>query len=219
LSDKFRTDFRDNFRKKITMPSGIDTPETMTLAEAKELYSADVRFVGRYYSSSAWKRLTPAEAKDIKAAGLFIVSIWEDGPTQPLYFSAGRGDYDISVALGQAHECGQPKGSSIFGTVDFDCPEANIPQILNYAEAFHAVNKNAGYNTGWYGSGLVLQKIKDAGYGNLFMLAESTGWTGYQKFRASGQATIVQSIGGVRNGINYDGDQSNGAGGGWMTEL
>src|SRR5207244_3354065 len=58
------------------------------------LRHAGIDFIARYYSTTTHqteKRLTLSEAQAISAAGMTIVAVYEDGPTNVGYFSTSRG--------------------------------------------------------------------------------------------------------------------------------
>jgi len=73
------------------------------------------------------------------AAELKIVAVYEDGPTSYSYFSASRGTADAGGAIQQAEAVGQPKGSAIYFTVDYDAASDEISgNITAYFEAVAA---------------------------------------------------------------------------------
>src|SRR5690349_4223978 len=102
--------------------NGIDSSTPCTAASIKCLTGSAIKFVGRYFSRTTTtdKKLTRPEALLISKAGLRIVSLYEDGPTKISYFTAARGGLDAKGAIDQATTVGQPNGSAIYFTVDFD---------------------------------------------------------------------------------------------------
>src|SRR6185436_753370 len=105
--------------------NGFDTT-TNTASLAATIQAAGYAFVGRYLSQSSWKRITPAEAKALKAAGLGIVLVYEDGPTAPSYFNPSRGHSDAVRAIAQAVALGAPPGTTLYFAVDYDASNADI---------------------------------------------------------------------------------------------
>lgn len=151
------------------------------------LQSNGIAFVGRYYSRTtqiAGKKLTQEEAQLILSAGLQILTVYEDGPTSSSYFSSARGTADADGALQQAAAIGQPVGSAIYFTVDYDASSDDIAG--NISAYFQALNQaiNGTYEIGVYGSGAVCAAVKDAGLATYAWLAQSTGWSGYNDFQA-----------------------------------
>jgi Domain of unknown function (DUF1906) len=170
------------------LKNGISTDRDVT-ASAVCLQQAGISFVFRYYSTITTlpqKRLTASEANAILAAGLMLGVVYEDGPTSASYFSNARGVQDATNAFNTAAGFGQPSGSAIYFTVDYDAPPQDISgPILDY---FNGVNQglqaaSAGgavtYAIGVYGSGEVCAYIKgQAGIAKYSWLSESTGWSG-----------------------------------------
>src|SRR5208337_5341550 len=89
----------------------IDTNNNVS-AHLGTLKARGVTAVGRYYSSSARKRLTKSEAAAVSAAGLKVFAIFEDSGDPEL--SVERGVHDGQIALVQAKNIGQPEGSAIY---------------------------------------------------------------------------------------------------------
>ena len=166
----------------MTLLSGVDSSSACTASTLGCLQSSGIAFVGRYYSRTtqiAGKKLTQSEAQLILSAGLHLVTVYEDGPTSYSYFSASRGTQDAQTALQQAAAIGQPSGSAIYFTVDYDATNSDIAgNITLYFQAIHQAF-NGEYQVGVYGSGAVCNAIKSAGLATYAWLAQSTGWNGY----------------------------------------
>jgi Rv2525c-like, glycoside hydrolase-like domain/Uncharacterized protein conserved in bacteria (DUF2272) len=167
------------------MSRGISTNRRVT-NRVTCLQQHGIDFVCRYYSHTtqqAEKRITPPEADAIVQAGMNIVTVYEDGPTNPGYFSRGRGQRDATHAHAAAQEIQQPAGSAIYFAVDFDAniADTNGP-ITEYFEGVKDGLTQAGgpdYEIGVYGSGRVCSRIKeDRNLVKYSWLAESTGWAG-----------------------------------------
>lgn len=165
--------------------SGVDASSACKASTVKCLVGNGIEFVGRYYSRTTQiqgKKITKKEAQTISNGGLQLVALYEDGPTDCEYFSASRGTADAQGALQQAAAIGQPKGSAIYFTVDYDAATDDIEGAID--EYFAAVASAIGsaYVVGVYGSGEVCAAITNAGYAKLAWLAQSAGWSGYSRF-------------------------------------
>lgn len=190
--------------------SGVDSSSACTATSISCLQQEGISFVGRYYSRTTQipgKKLTPSEAASISAAGLQIVTVYEDGPTSYAYFSSDRGTADASGAMQQAAAIGQPNGSAIYFTVDYDAAPSEIAgNITAYFQAVAAAIGDA-YRVGVYGSGSVCAAITQAGFAQLAWLAQSTGWSGYADFT---QWAIKQGPEKSVCGLNSDTDVAQG---------
>ena len=169
--------------------SGVDSSSACTASTVTCLQNAGISFVGRYYSRTtkiAGKKLTKAEAQLLSKGGLEIVAVYEDAPTSYSYFSEARGTADATGALQQAASVGQPHGSAIYFTVDYDpAPDEIADNITAYFEAINdvfAADGGSGYSVGVYGSGATCASITEAKLADFAWLAQSTGWSGYTEF-------------------------------------
>ena len=191
------------------MLSGVDSSSACTSSSIECLLSSGISFVGRYYSRTTHiegKKLTASEAQLISNAGLQLVTVYEDGPTSYSYFSASRGAQDAAGALEQAAAIGQPAGSAIYFTVDYDAASSEIAG--NITAYFQAIAGALGdYQVGVYGSGSVCAAITEAGLAKYAWLAQSTGWSGYSAFTAW---SIKQGAEGSVCGLNSDTDTAQG---------
>jgi hypothetical protein len=157
------------------------------------LSSAGVQYVVRYYSHNAGKTLTPAEAQELSAAGLDIVTVFEDSNNATEFFSTSIGANQAAKALELASVVGQPAGTAIYFAVDFD-PDANdVAGVIS--DYFRAVNDafataRTQYVVGVYGSGLTCRVLRDSGLAALTWLTGSTGFREYASFRP--QADLIQ---------------------------
>jgi hypothetical protein len=161
--------------------AGVDMMSPCTASAAQCLFLNGIRFVGRYYTSipNDSKLLTLAEAQTICAAGLTIVSVYEDGGTT---FGVELGTANATTALEQAGAIGQSPGSAIYFAVDCDADADDLSQnIIPYFAAVSA--KLAGqYSVGVYGSGFVCSSILAAGYAAYAWLSMSTSFQGSSTF-------------------------------------
>jgi hypothetical protein len=170
------------------MSRGISTNKRVT-NQAACLQSRNITFVCRYYSTTTTqseKRLTAPEASAIVGAGMSIVTVYEDGPTSPGYFSHSRGVQDAVHAHGAAVAIGQPAGSAIYFAVDYDATTTTTEGAIT--EYFQGVKDGlaqagGGYDIGVYGSGRVCARIKEnRELAKYSWLAESHGWAGHDQY-------------------------------------
>lgn len=137
----------------------IDCSTKLTQQTASQLKSLGVTHVGRYLSKNV-KGITATEAAIIKAAGLNIVSIYENGSTVISHFTPAQASMDLNDAYNLAKAIGQPEvaGNAIYFTVDFDAQPADMPAILAY---FQAIKKQlTSYKVGAYGSATTINYLK-----------------------------------------------------------
>jgi hypothetical protein len=150
------------------------------------LREAGQAFVVRYYSRTTRqpeKHLTPGEAATLAAAGLDIVTVYQDNAREPEDFGRARGEQDGMSAFLYAAETGQPVGSAIYFAVDADFSEPQLralvmPYFAGVKAAFERAAPNApSFRIGVYGSGLACRLLKaELYYVDFTWLAESTGW-------------------------------------------
>lgn len=114
-----------------------------------------ISFVCRYLSGFS-KDLTPAEARDLSAAGLEIVLVWETTAARAEAGSSA-GISDARAALAEAERCGMPAGRPIYFAVDIDTTVG--PNITAY---FQGVNHIMGVSrSGVYGGYKVVKALFD----------------------------------------------------------
>jgi hypothetical protein len=192
---------------------GVDVSHVVTLGELDVIKQHDYVWIGRYLSdSSNSKSLSWSEALRISDSGLYIVSIYETNPTSPEYFwtrPADRGWKDGISACKYAESVHQPKGSTIYMTVDYDASEYDVPNIKNYLTICKQVLDNNDYTLGLYGSGFILTECKDLITHS--WLAMSRGWAKGKKVTTL-PYDIIQYPGQISG---TDLDMSNGSAGGW----
>jgi hypothetical protein len=164
---------------------GLDINTSCSPENAQKLKDNAYQFLGRYYSRTTkipGKKLTRDEALAVCQAGLQIVAVYEDGPTNYAYFSAARGTADAQGAMDQAAAVGQPQGTAIYFTVDYDAaPNEIAGEITNYFKAINAAIGDA-FIVGVYGSGATCQAMLSAGLAKLAWLSCSQAWTGTKTF-------------------------------------
>lgn len=165
--------------------NGVDLPATLTAANITCLQTNGISFVGRYYSNTTHiqgKVLTASEASLISQNGLQIVAVFEDAPTSASYFSSARGTSDAQAAMTQAAAAGQPEGTAIYFTVDYDASASDIAGVVTQYFQALAAALNGKYILGVYGSGATCAAMTGNGTAAMAWLAQSTGWSGYANF-------------------------------------
>jgi hypothetical protein len=193
-----------------TILSGCDSSSACTTSTIACLQQNNITFVGRYYSRTTHiegKKLTASEARLISQSGIDLVTVYEDGPTAYSYFSASRGTEDANSALAQAASIGQPGGSAIYFSVDYDAASSEIAAGIH--AYFQAVAAAIGtqYQVGVYGSGAVCTAMLQAGFAQLAWLSQSTGFNGTKTFT---NWVIKQGLEGPVCGLNSDADVAQG---------
>jgi hypothetical protein len=169
--------------------------------------AAGYRFVCRYLSSGGLalpgKLLTPAEADDLRANGIDIVSNWETAAEEML------GGYDAgcsaaAAALNQALACGGFEDRPIYFSADFDAaPEQQI-SINAYLQGAATV-LGTGY-VGIYGGYWPVSRALDAGVATWAW--QTQAWSGGNQ---DPRINILQhnDVGFVTiNGVECDVDES-----------
>src|SRR5260370_33116140 len=95
-----------------------------TTGQGGNLAAAGYAAVGVYLRSD---RCTAGMIAELHTAGLQVWSVYEKGyPTSDVYFSAPKGTSDGTAAATFAKSMGQPKGTQIYATVDYD-PDDSDP--------------------------------------------------------------------------------------------
>ena len=167
-----------------------------TTGQADNLAAAGYGAVGVYLRSD---RCTAAMIAELHSAGLQVWSIYEKGyPTSDAYFSAAKGTSDGAAAATFAKSMGQPKGTQIYATVDYDPDDSNPNGPM---KAFQSAIKPAGYLASVYGSGRTCRILIANGLAKTGWLAQSTGFAEYNVFKP--KAGIVQL---PRINNSWDGD-------------
>lgn len=196
------------------MALGCDTATVVTESRLQTLISGGYTFVGRYLGNN----LTFEEKDRITKGGLYIVSLYERNPTRIEYFTKTQGKIDASSAIRNARELGQPAGTPIYFTVDYNASYSDITGgITEYLQVIKSVFVDEGnpYKLGLYGSGAVLSHFQNT-Y-TYTWLAGATAWMGSSSYTgwAIKQYDPNTPIGSGAGKIVIDKDKSNGAAGGW----
>jgi hypothetical protein len=157
---------------------------------AQELRGSGLHFVARYYRSPAsrWPALSADEARTISANGMKLVAVWEYLSNRPEHFTYERGYGDAIAAYQQARAIGQPLGSAIYFTVDYNASDRDIVGAVNqYFRGVRAALAAAGggsppYRVGVYGSGAVCAYLKSTRLADYAWLSASSAWYGSRQF-------------------------------------
>lgn len=196
----------------------IDTPWNTT-SYIPQLRSGGVETVIRYYnledsSSLPEKQFGADEAIALGAAGLSMAVVFEQtggagGKISDL--DGETGSRDATQALKLAGEIGQPHGSAIYFSVDYDYDSsADLQSIKAYFAAVDTALKGA-YRVGVYGSGTVASAVQQARYAELIWLAGSTGWSGTQQMLGGNQWALFQREMEIAKPLPHDGNTASSA--------
>lgn len=181
----------------------IDTPSN-TESHISCLKSNGVTTVIRYYNfnnSPAFphKRIELPEAQALAANGLQLAVVFQQRQNQASDFSREKGVLAGQTAFRHARQdIGQPEGSGIYFSVDFDASEAEVnSQIAPYFEGVRdAFQQESGgdslYRVGVYGSGLTSSLLTDRGLIELTWLAMSRGFRGTKTALQNGEFHLAQ---------------------------
>jgi hypothetical protein len=181
----------------------IDTPANTT-NQLTCLKSKGVTTIIRYYNfrnsqQLPEKRLLRPEAQAIAAKGIKLAVVFQQGQNSAPAFSDEQGFKAGQRAFAYARdEIGQPTGSGIYFSVDFDASTAQTndriaPFFQGVRRAF--AQESAGgpsYRVGLYGSGLVSSLLTTKGLIELTWLAMSRGFRGTQDALDAGRFHLAQ---------------------------
>ncbi|MBX6353725.1 MAG: peptidoglycan-binding protein [Thermoflavifilum sp.] len=154
----------------------VDCATRLTAEAARAFAEAGVQVVGRYLGNWA-KSLTPGEVQAIRQAGLDILSFWESNPTHPDYFTPEQAKSDAERAVASAKAIGQPPGSAIYFTVDFDAQDKDLPAIARYVDVLLDTVKE--YAVGIYGPKRVVDYLAGRQRRPAYF-AQTCAWSGGQ---------------------------------------
>jgi hypothetical protein len=185
--------------------------------KTSELKAAGVRTVIRYdhtLKPGGKKQLHPDEAKALALADLRLAIVNQSFNNEPKRFSYELGLADARYSRACMEQRGQPDGSAVYFSVDFDASAAELKsQIAAHFEGIAAGmaedSSRPRARVGVYGSGLSCQTLKAAGLAELCWLAQSKGWRNYAAFKASKQWHLLQGNAAVIAGIDLDPNSAN----------
>ncbi|WP_100487015.1 glycoside hydrolase domain-containing protein [Sporolactobacillus pectinivorans] len=145
----------------------IDCASKLTEASIEHLKASGVQAIGRYLGPEiSWKTVNRAEVAHILSAGLKLFSIWEKNPVSSLYFTRDQGAKDAKEAVHFASGIGQPAGTPIYFTVDYDATNREMDLIINYFRSIKSVIST--YKVGVYGSFAVIEVLVRSGAADFF---------------------------------------------------
>jgi hypothetical protein len=198
------------------MLNGLDSSSPCDATAIACLVQEGYAFIARYYSGSpqSHKNLTASEAQLISAAGIDLVAVFENNSTSLPYFTVARGQKDAAEALSMAASVGQPHGTAIYFTVDYDASSSDIAGAIT--QYMHAVKSGIGgkFAIGIYGSGAVCAAMVKAGLAEFTWLSQSMGFNGSSTYSAW---NLKQGMPLTICGLNADPDDAHGAYGGFTT--
>lgn len=148
--------------------------------------AAGAQWIARYFSNDANKNLTSDELKAYTAAGLPVVTVWEDSPTGALE-GREKGVQDAQKAKSERQTVGLPDDHPIYFTVDTD---ATWSKVQDYFGGIASVLSQE--LTGVYGSYQVIQGAHALGYKYLWQTeAWSDGqWSEFASIRQDGGTVL-----------------------------
>jgi hypothetical protein len=132
---------------------GADATSTVT----SELKALGATFVSRYVSDFPGKNLTLSEAQRLSAAGLDLVTNWENDVDD---WATGRGTVYAQRAAAQHAACGGPSWAPVYFSVD-QAVDPNSPVLHQYFRDIGSVLGVA--RTGVYGQTSVLRVLRSLG--------------------------------------------------------
>ena len=195
--------------KPSNIHNGVDTDTIISNdITAKALNVGREEFVCRYYAieENSHKVLTDSEKTYLHNNELKIVSVYQDRGDVAESFSAAKGKSNAERAYALATQLGQPEGTAIYFSVDYD-PGYNLNHIVEYfgkiKDTFDGFTKK--YKIGVYGTGKVCNKIKqEEGLAEYSWLCEGSGKTGYSEYDSVDKYNIKQSGPVFYNGVEFD---------------
>lgn len=179
--------------------TGFDSSE-LTVNHAHDIFSEGFRAFGAYLRPD---RTPKSEIDGLHSVGIKVWSIWEKGnPTSVDYFTSTQASYDAGMATSYAKVLGMPLGQEIFYCVDFDATVNDLDAITAYFKEVQISTKAVGYLCSVYGSGMVIEHLYRLGVIHSGMLAQSTGWAGYES--EAPWVSIIQGKTTTVCGLNVD---------------
>ncbi len=159
----------------------IDTP-LHTTEHVQCLINSNIHTVIRYYnyeySHLKNKQLKKPEAKALSLGGVRIVVVFQYRQNQNKDFTWQQGSKAGRSAHSWALKIGQPKGSAIYFAVDYNPSKAEISShIIPFFQGVKA-EINDDFAIGAYGSGLVVNTLKDKNLCKYRWLSESRDFNG-----------------------------------------
>ncbi|MEV6430920.1 DUF1906 domain-containing protein [Nocardia sp. NPDC051463] len=165
--------------------------------------AAGFDFVVRYLSDGGptlpGKLLTPAEADDLRAHGVSIVSNWETTAARMLD-GYGAGIVDARASLAQVLRCGGRRDRPIYFSADFDSTPQDQLAINAYLNGAATVLGTA--NVGVYGGYWSVSRAMDAGSAAWAWQTDAWSGTNVETRRNIHQTLRQVVVGGVLCDVN-----------------
>lgn len=198
----------------------IDTNDNVS-AHLADLKSRGVTAIGRYYSSSSWKRITKQEAANITNAGMDIFVVFEDSGDPTL--TADTGIHHAQIAATQAKGIGQPKGSTIYFALEHlpsGYKKKHVKAIKEYIGGVKDV-LNEKYRVGVYSDGVVCDALLSSGLCDHAWLSASSSFEGTKDFYESDRWSLAQDshVDQNWNGLSVDLNEAKNNFGAFKVEL
>jgi Uncharacterized protein conserved in bacteria (DUF2272)/Domain of unknown function (DUF1906) len=189
----------------------IDTNNNVT-GQIQELKNRGVTAVGRYYSSSSWKRLTRVEAVQLTDSGIGVFTVFENDGDPAL--TSDMGVHHGQLARQQAAGVGQPEGSAIYFALEHlpsGYTKKDIKGIRKYITGVRSV-LDGHYKIGVYSDGIVCRSLLDEGLCEFTWLSASSSFEGSKQFYDSGDWSLAQKtpIDQDWDGISVDVNETSG---------
>lgn len=181
----------------------IDCATILNSTSCQKLIQNGITHVGRYLPTQAWKGLTPSEVSTIRSSGLNIIPIYESGANVASYFNRDQGVSDANRAYNLAKQIGQPEGTAIYFTVDYDVPASDSPNLLNYFQGL--VDTLHSYKVGCYGKYSVINLIQSKGLADYFW--QTYAWSSGQHASGLHLMQYKNDVAQYGLGFNIDMDQ------------
>lgn len=205
-------DFEFLFGSEEAVVSVIDTWQD-TSKNLACLKANGITAVGRYYSKNKWKRLGKAEAAALSADGFTLFAVYQDANNKYDKFSKIKGQSAAQSAIEYASsEIGQPEGSAIYFSVDYDAsPKEADGGIRSYFEGVRSVFDAAPkkYKIGVYGNGAVCDRMLTLGLVDYTWLSMSKGHHGHKDFYKSNRWALCQKLETTLCGMDVDPNETN----------
>jgi hypothetical protein len=181
----------------------IDCATILNSTACSKLVQNGITHVGRYLPTQEWKGLTTNEVSTIRASGLNIIPIYESGANESTYFHRDQGISDANRAYNLANQIGQPEGTAIYFTVDYDVPMNDAPNILNYFQGLRDTLKS--YKIGCYGKYSVINLIQSKDLADYFW--QTYAWSSGQHASGLHLMQYKNDVSQYGLGFNIDMDQ------------
>lgn len=170
------------------------------------LRSKGVGSVGRYYSSSASKRISRQEALAISNAGMQIFIVMENSG-DPL-LTQSNGIHHAQIAAAQARSIGQPENSAIYFALEHLPNGYKIGDLPSIKDYMRGINQVLGteFRIGVYSDGVVCEELLKASLCSYTWLSASSSFAGSKEFYKSNRWSLAQNakIDQDWNGISID---------------